>query len=108
PRGVGTVLLPSPKSPPDHRSTVINGGEPPLTTAGPPRDHWSTAADHQSTSGSWPGQVWYWDGSSRVLVRVKSGLGPGLDRVGSGLPRGMPRGAMCQLTWHGWDYIPPA
>ncbi|GKE76395.1 reverse transcriptase domain-containing protein, partial [Tanacetum coccineum] len=45
--------------------------------------------DRQSTGGSW-------SGLDRVLGRVRSGLGPGLDRVGSGSATWH---ATCQLTW---------
>ncbi|GKF16802.1 hypothetical protein Tco_0061720, partial [Tanacetum coccineum] len=57
---------PSPKPPPDHRSTAaINGGSDGQrrrttvdhrgTTAGPPVNHQSTIVDRQSTAGQQPG-----------------------------------------------------
>ncbi|GJS21043.1 hypothetical protein Tco_0449675 [Tanacetum coccineum] len=77
----------------NHRSTVVNDGS----------QRWPTAADHRWTTGQrWltasqqPGLAGNGPGQDRVLGRVwiGSGLGP---------PRGMPRGATCQLTWRGGD-----
>ncbi|GKE44021.1 hypothetical protein Tco_1471305, partial [Tanacetum coccineum] len=58
PRGVITVLAPSPEPPPttdQWQSTTISGGGPPLTTAGPPVNHRSTVVDRQPMAGQrWP------------------------------------------------------
>ncbi|GKE41663.1 hypothetical protein Tco_1468947 [Tanacetum coccineum] len=70
------------------RSTTVNGGGPPLTTAGPPVNWWAG-------SGIGPGRVRYWAGSGRVMGRVESGIGPGLDRVGSGRHVASPEWATC-------------
>ncbi|GJU96824.1 hypothetical protein Tco_1321580 [Tanacetum coccineum] len=59
------------------RSATVNDGGPPLTTAGPPVNHWSTMVDRQSIGGSTrkvrlglrPGQVGSWAGSSRGMPR---------------------------------------
>ncbi|GKF57234.1 hypothetical protein Tco_0170771 [Tanacetum coccineum] len=90
PRGILTVLAPSPKPPPEHRSTMavngglrrsttaVNVGQPwrttvdhRRTTTGPPPDHRSTVFDRQSMDGS----------------TVRSGFRLGLNSSQVGLPR---------------------
>ncbi|GKD20839.1 hypothetical protein Tco_1222542 [Tanacetum coccineum] len=67
-------------------STTVNGGEPPLTTAGPPVNHWVMVGSGRVKGRVRPGQVGSWAGSGSGLVRVEFGLGP-------------PRGTTWQLTW---------
>ncbi|GJY18267.1 hypothetical protein Tco_0389758, partial [Tanacetum coccineum] len=87
---------PSPGPPSDHRSTVVNSGSQrwptAVNTAGPPPDHRSTVADHRSTVVDSQSTGGSWSGLDRVLGLVRSGHGPGQDRVGPGLDRvGVPR-----------------
>ncbi|GKG26591.1 hypothetical protein Tco_0402294 [Tanacetum coccineum] len=93
---------PSPDPPPDHQSTVVNGGSQRWPTTvngvGPPSEHRRTTGQRWWLTGSWAG-------SGRVLGQV-------MGQVESGHPCVMPRGTTCQLTWQltwrGGDYNPPA
>ncbi|GKE40964.1 hypothetical protein Tco_1464369, partial [Tanacetum coccineum] len=77
------------------QSTVTNDGQWRRTTAGPPPDHRSTTGQRRLTASQPVSHGWVWSGSGRVLGRVRSGLGPGLDRVGSG-----------SVTWHAtWYHV---
>ncbi|GKC78992.1 hypothetical protein Tco_1129766, partial [Tanacetum coccineum] len=61
-----TTARPPVKGGQRRRSTAVNGGEPPLTTVGPPPDHRRNSGLVGSTVGS--GRVM--DGLGRVMVRV--------------------------------------